>query len=434
MKQDVRAAAARVLVQVIESGRSLADALPPVQSACAEVRDAALLAELVYGTTRWYYRLDALLAQLLNKPLKSRDVDLRCLLLIGLYQLDRLALPQRVAVHETVQAVRTLNKEWARALVNAVLRGFQRGHERLDESIADNPVARYAHPAWLIGQLQADWPDVWPDILSANNARPPFSLRVNRQRLTREEYLDLLAGRDIHAEPLSWTVQGVRLPGALPVADLPGFAHGDVSVQDGAAQLAAGLLQAASGQRVLDACAAPGGKTAAILEGTPGVCVTAVDINAGRLSRVGENLARLGLQAELLAGDAGRPADWWDGRLYERILLDVPCSATGVIRRHPDIKLLRRQTDIAPLVERQSIMLHALWPLLAPGGMLLYCTCSVLAVENTGQIGHFLEQHRDAMEVPIEARWGRGCRPGRQVLPGEDEMDGFYFACVHKRS
>ncbi|HUT41643.1 MAG TPA: 16S rRNA (cytosine(967)-C(5))-methyltransferase RsmB [Gammaproteobacteria bacterium] len=434
MKQDVRAAAARVLAQVIASGRSLSDALPPIQSAFADGRDAALLQELVYGTARWYFRLNALLEQLLRKPLKPRDLDVRCLLLAGLYQLDQLALPQRVAVHETVQAVRTLDKEWSRALVNAVLRNFQRDRERLAGVIEGNPVALYAHPAWLIEQLQVDWPESWRDILSANNARPPFSVRVNRLRMTRDEYLELLAERAIEAKPLAWSEQGVRLSSPRPVDALPGFVRGDISVQDGAAQLAAGLLQAAPGQRVLDACAAPGGKTAHILEMAPSAFVTAVDIDAGRLARVGENLARLGLRAKLLAGDAGNPDGWWDSRPFDRILLDVPCSATGVIRRHPDIKLLRRQADIAQLVKRQADILHAVWPLLAPGGMLLYCTCSVLVAENAGQAGRFLGQHGDAVEVPIEAGWGHGCEHGRQVLPGEDEMDGFYFACLHKRS
>jgi len=434
MKPDVRAAAARVLAQVLASGRSLADALPPFQSAFTDARDAALLQELAYGTTRWYFRLNALLELLLSKPLKARDLDIRCLLLNGLYQLDQLALPQRVAVNETVQAVRALDKDWASALVNAVLRSFQRDREQLNSAITGNPAALHAHPAWLIDTLQVDWPQYWQDILSANNERPPFSLRVNRQRITRDEYLQLLAECAMPAEPLAWTGQGVRLSGPVPVGSLPGFSHGDVSVQDGAAQLAAGLLQLVPGQRVLDACAAPGGKTAHILETEPTACVTAVDIDAARLSRVGENLARLGLQAELVVGDAGNPAGWWDGRTFERILLDVPCTATGVVRRHPDIKLLRRHDDVAKLITRQSAIMNAMWPLLASGGMLLYCTCSVLAAENSRQVGDFLDQIGDAMEVPIAAAWGHGCEHGRQILPGEDEMDGFYFACLRKNN
>ncbi|MEZ5541239.1 MAG: 16S rRNA (cytosine(967)-C(5))-methyltransferase RsmB [Pseudomonadota bacterium] len=434
MKQDVRAAAARALAQVVGRGRSLADILSPLQSACTDGRDAALLAELVYGTARWYFRLDALLGRLLKKPLRSRDLDVHCLLLVGLYQLEQLAVPQRVAVHESVQAVRSLDKEWARALVNAVLRGYQREHVRLNAVIAGDPAARYAHPDWLIGRLQADWPDHWQDILQANNERPPLCLRVNSRRMTRAEYLELLEERAMPAAPLAWTTHGIRLNAAVPVESLPGFGQGAVSVQDGAAQLAAGLLHLAPGQRVLDACAAPGGKTAHILELEPAARVTAVDVDADRLARVAENLDRLGQRAELRCGDAGAPASWWDGQAFERILLDAPCSATGVIRRHPDIKLLRRPDDIERLAGQQAAILDAVWPLLAPGGMLLYCTCSVLATENVAQVGNFLMHHGDATELPILADWGHGCESGRQVLPGEDGMDGFYFACLHKRT
>ena len=431
MKLDARACAARVLVRVISGGRSLADALPDVLQSVTDVRQRALIQELSYGTLRWYYRLDALLQRLLQKPLKQRDADVRCVLLTGLYQLDQLAMPQRVAVNETVQATRALNKQWASGLVNAVLRNYQRQAAELDEVIAAEEVARYAHPAWLVERLQSDWPHDWERMLVANNARPPFSLRVNRQRMTRAEYMETLADQLLGAVPLEHTVTGVKLEKPVPVEMLPGFTAGYVSVQDGAAQLAAGLLDLHPGQRVLDACAAPGGKTAHILEAERGLAmVTAVDVEPRRLSRIGENLARLSLHADLVQGDAGEPSAWWDGQGYDRILLDVPCSATGVIRRHPDIKLLRKPADIAHLVSTQARLLQAMWPLLSPGGMLLYCTCSVLADENSGQIASFLKTHADAAELPIDAVWGRECRHGRQVFPGENEMDGFYFACL----
>jgi 16S rRNA (cytosine967-C5)-methyltransferase len=397
----------------------------------ADPRQRALVQELSYGTLRWYYRLDALLQRLLQKPLKQRDADVRCVLLAGLYQLDQLAMPQRVAINETVQATRALNKQWASGLVNAVLRNYQRQAAELDEAVAAEDVAGYAHPGWLIERLQSDWPRDWEHMLMANNARPPFSLRVNRQRMTRAEYVEMLADHSLGAVPLEHTVTGVRLEKPVPVEMLPGFTAGYVSVQDGAAQLAAGLLDLHPGQRVLDACAAPGGKTAHILESERGLAVvTAVDVKPRRLTRIGENLSRLSLHANLVQGDAGEPSAWWDGQVYDRILLDVPCSATGVIRRHPDIKLLRKPADIAHLVSTQARLLRALWPLLSSGGMLLYCTCSVLADENSGQIASFLETHADAAELPIAAVWGRECRHGRQVFPGEDEMDGFYFACV----
>ena len=431
MTLDARACAARVLVRVITDGRSLSDVLPAAVQPLADPRQRALVQELSYGTLRWYYRLDALLQRLLQKPLKQRDADVRCLLLTGLYQLDQLAMPQRVAVNETVQATRALNKQWASGLVNAVLRNYQRQAAELDEAVAAEDDAGYAHPAWLIERLQSDWPRYWEHILMANNARPPFSLRVNRQRMTRAEYMEMLADQSLGAVPLEHTVTGIKLEKPVPVEMLPGFAAGYVSVQDGAAQLAAGLLDLHPGQRVLDACAAPGGKTAHILESERGLAmVTAVDVEPRRLTRVGENLSRLSLHANLVQGDAGEPSDWWDGQGYDRILLDVPCSATGVIRRHPDIKLLRKPADIAHLVLTQARLLQAMWPLLSSGGMLLYCTCSVLADENSGQIASFLETHADAAELPIAAVWGRECRHGRQVFPGEDEMDGFYFACL----
>jgi 16S rRNA (cytosine967-C5)-methyltransferase len=431
MKTDVRACAARVLVQVISDGRSLSDVLPAAAQQLADPRQRALLQELCYGTLRWYYRLDALLQRLLKKPLKQRDADVRCVLLVGLYQLDQLAMPQRVAVNETVQATHALNKQWASGLVNGVLRNYQRQAAELEAGVAAEFVSGYAHPAWLIEQLQFDWPNDWEQILTANNARPPFSLRVNRQRITRAEYLETLAGQSLGANLLKYTSSGVQLDKPVPVDVLPGFSAGYVSVQDGAAQLAAGLLDLAPGQRVLDACAAPGGKTAHILESQPDLAmVTAVDIEPRRLTRIEENLSRLSLHASQIAGDVAAPSAWWDGKRYDRILLDVPCSASGVIRRHPDIKLLRKPGDITKLVSAQARLLQAMWPLLSSGGMLLYCTCSVLAVENSQQIAAFLETQEDAAEVKIDAVWGRECQHGRQIFPGENEMDGFYFACL----
>ena len=434
MIDDPRALAAQVLVRVVREGRSLTEVLPQLQANCSDARDAALLQELVYGTLRWYYRLAALLRSLLRKPLRSRDSDIHGLLLIGLYQLGWLAVPERVAVHETVQAVHRLGKDWASGLVNAVLRGYQREQAKLDAQARRDTVAAYAHPAWLIGRLQADWPGHWRAILDANNERPPMCLRVNRQRLTRQEYLEQLSAAGLGARPVAHARQGICLDRAVSVQQLPGFASGSVSVQDAAAQLAAELLAPQTGQHVLDACAAPGGKAAHLLELQPDIRLDALDIDARRLERVAETLGRLGLHARLLAADAGAVAEWWDGEPYQCILLDAPCSASGVIRRHPDIKLLRRESDIAGLIERQAQLLAALWPLLAAGGMLLYCTCSVLADENSMQVTRFLQNRADAELLPIPASWGHECSPGRQILPGENAMDGFYFACIRKRT
>ena len=432
MTVDARAVAARVLVRIIVEGHSLSKALPDALQPVTDGRQRALIQELSYGTLRWYFRLDAMLVQLMRKPLKQRDADLHCLLLTGLYQLDQLAMPQRVAVHETVQATRALGKDWASGLVNGVLRNYQRRAAVLEAAICENPQACHAHPGWLIDRLQSDWPDHWPAILAANNERPPFSLRVNRQRVTRDEYLDMLAEQSLEATRLA-VPEGIQLDRPVPVEALPGFSEGIVSVQDGAAQLAAGLLALEPAQRVLDACAAPGGKTAHILEsGIELAGLTAIDIDASRLQRVAENLSRLGLHAELVEADAVMPSTWWDGVHYDRILLDAPCTATGVIRRHPDIKLLRKQDDVAALVSRQQALLQSLWLLLTPGGMLLYSTCSVLAAENSEQVERFLGLQADATEIPVNASWGHACKHGRQFLPGENGMDGFYFACLHK--
>ncbi|HYQ71192.1 MAG TPA: 16S rRNA (cytosine(967)-C(5))-methyltransferase RsmB, partial [Gammaproteobacteria bacterium] len=417
----------------VEGGQSLPGALAVELPALSDRRMRALAQELSYGTLRWYYRLDSLLAQLLPKPLKSREVDLRCLLLAGLYQMDSMALPQRVAVNETVQATRALNKRWASGMVNAVLRNFQRHGDELEAAIASTEQSRYAHPAWFIDRLRADWPGEWEAVLKANNTRPPFSLRVNRSRMSREAYLEMLAGEGLAAVPLEHTSHGIVLERAVQVEDLPGFSEGLVTVQDGAAQLAAGLLQLDAGQRVLDACAAPGGKTSHILETVTQLSdVTALDIDAGRQERTTATLKRLSFQAGVVLGDAAEPESWWDGSRYDRILLDAPCSATGVIRRHPDIKLLRKLNDMVSLVDRQSDILRALWPLLVPGGILLYCTCSVLAEENSRQVKRFLQTHADAAEMPLGAVWGHRCEYGTQILPGENEMDGFYFACLCK--
>jgi 16S rRNA (cytosine967-C5)-methyltransferase len=431
---NARARAAQVLDLVISGRRSLNDALTVGLQEVADARERALIQELAYGSLRWYYQLDAMLQCLLNKPLKKRDSDLRCLLLAGLYQLTRMALPSHVAVNETVQAARALDKAWATGLVNAVLRGCQRRKAQLEADIAASPVALYAHPGWLIERLEQDWPDDWEAILQAGNLRPPLSLRVNRQQTTRADYLALLQREGIKAAPLAHTPYGIKVKVPVPVSALPGFDAGLVSVQDAAAQLAAGLLELEPGLHVLDACAAPGGKTAHILESEPGLAsVTAIDIDERRLHLIETNLARLDLDARVLHADAAEPGSWCDGHSYERILLDVPCSATGVIRRHPDIKLLRRPADIASLVARQAQLLGGLWPLLPAGGMLLYTTCSVLADENERQIGSFLEDHPDAVEQEITASWGRRCARGRQILPGEDDMDGFYFACMRKQ-
>ncbi|HFE32048.1 MAG TPA: 16S rRNA (cytosine(967)-C(5))-methyltransferase RsmB, partial [Gammaproteobacteria bacterium] len=320
-------------------------------------------------------------------------------------------------------------------LVNAVLRNFQRQAEELLAAADASEPGRWAHPQWLIDSVRTAWPDDWQRILTANNERAPMTLRVNVRQQSRDDYLQRLEQAGIDAEATTHSDGGIRLRSPCDVTQLPGFSEGAVSVQDEAAQLAAQLLDVRPGQRVLDVCAAPGGKTAHILERSDDIALLAVDIEARRLQRVTDNLQRLGLQAEVREGDARRPDDWWDGRPFERILLDAPCSASGVIRRHPDIKLLRRPGDIETLLELQGEILRAIWPLLAPGGMLLYATCSVLPQENQQRVAAFLAEQPDAEGRPLEADWGRASGIGRQILPGGvAQMDGFYYACLHKRA
>jgi 16S rRNA (cytosine967-C5)-methyltransferase len=429
---NARAVAARALGQVLGEGRSLATALPPALGRLAP-RDRGLLQELCHGVCRWYPQLDALLGRLLARPLATTEPTVRALLLIGLYQLWHLRVPEHAAVAETVAATRQLRKSWAAGLTNAVLRTALRRRAELTTALDADPAARAAHPRWLLDRLRRDWPDHCPAIVAANNARPPLVLRVNRGRSDGERYRRTLAESGRIAEPVPGVASALVLAEPIDATALPGFAEGCVSVQDAAGQLAAPLLEVGPGQRVLDACAAPGGKTGHLLECEPSLDLTALDRDADRLEQVGDNLRRLGLTARLIAGDARRPADWWDGAPYDRILVDAPCSATGVIRRHPDIKLLRRERDIAALAERQSAILAGLWPLLRPGGRLLYATCSVLRQENEQVIGAFLARHPDARERPIAADWGHPLPRGRQILPGETDMDGFYYAGLTKR-
>lgn len=429
---NVRVVGARVLHQVIYSGQSLTTVLPAAAAQVA-AQDRGLLQEICYGALRWYHQLSYLLKKLLDKPLKAREHELYALLIMGLYQLEYLRLPAYAAVSETVNAARVLGKPWAAGLVNAVLRNFQRRRTALLAELGEDTSLRTSHPPWLFDRLQQDWPDDWGAIVAANNIRPPLHLRVNHRRLSRADYLQHLSAAGFAAVATPYAPAGITLKEACDVTILPGFDKGWISVQDSAAQLAATLLGLAPHLRILDACAAPGGKTAHILESEPRLNqVVAVDEDAGRLQRLNDNLARLGLTARTRIGDIQHPETWWDGVLFDRILLDAPCSATGVIRRHPDIKLLRTAADPMRLAARQLALLQRLWPMLAPGGLLVYATCSVLKQENENVVMQFLAAQDDAWERPITAPWGRPCTVGRQILPGEADMDGFFYACLNK--
>ena len=431
--KPVRLLAVQTLMRVLQDDLTLTQALEQAARECTDPRDAALLSELCYGTLRWQPRLEALLARMLERPLKAADRDLGLLLILGLYQLAYLRVPPHAAVQQTVEACRGLGKDWAAGLTNALLRRYQREREALEAALASDPVAHYAHPAWFIEELQRDWPGHWQGMLEAGNQRPPLTLRVNRRRASRDAYLATLTRQGIAARACAYSDDGVSLDTPMDVSALPGFADGLCSVQDEGAQLAGVLLDAAPGMRVLDACAAPGGKTCHLLEHHADlVGLVAVELEARRAARIRDNLERLKLSAEVVVADAAQPARWWDGRPFERILLDAPCSASGVVRRHPDVKARRTPAEVAAAVGLQARLLAALWPLLAPRGKLLYVTCSVFQRENARQLEGFLAGHADAEALPLAADWGQVTGPGRQVLTGEGGMDGFYYACLQK--
>jgi 16S rRNA (cytosine967-C5)-methyltransferase len=427
-----RVLAVQALMAVAVEDQTLTQAADAAAASCSDPRDAALVKELCYGVLRWQPRLEAWLAKLLQRPLKPADQDLKFLLLLGLYQLAYLRIPDHAAVQQTVEACRALDKSWAASLTNAVLRRFQREREVVEAAVADDPQARYAHPQWFIEELKRDWPAHWQTMLEAGNERPPFTLRVNRRVQGRDAYLEKLSGLGLAAQACEHSPDGVNLGVPMDVKLLPGFAEGAVSVQDEGAQLAEALLDVRDGMRVLDACAAPGGKTCHLLE-RHDLAMTAVELEARRAQRIRENLTRLKLEAQLKVADAAKVQEWWDGEAYHRILLDAPCSASGVVRRHPDVKLRRTPGEVATAAGLQARLLDALWPLLAPGGKLLYVTCSVFQRENAAQIAAFLGGHPDAAALPLQTGWGVTAGAGQQVLTGQGGMDGFYYACLEKR-
>ena len=430
-KCNIRALAAKSLERIAVDGWSLHDALS-AEDTVLTARDQALLREIVYGVCRYYWQLDFFMAQLLSKPLKPNETLVKHLIYIGIYQLMFCRLPAYAAVAETVAASQMLQKAWATKFINAVLRQFQRQQEVLQAAVSQHPVAYYSHPEWLITSIQQAWPEEYQTILQANNQQAPLTLRVNRQQFTLAAYLEQLQQQGISATAHRDVPYGICLDQPLSVGELPQFWEGACSIQDGASQLVEALLDLQPQQRVLDACAAPGGKTTLLLEAQPGLHVVAIEHNLKRLSKIQENLKRLKLSANIKHGDCLNPQAWWDQQLFDRILLDAPCSATGVIRRHPDIKLLRRKSDIALLAATQLAMLQALWPLLNVGGRLLYTTCSILPEENEAVIAAFLQEQTDAREVVISLPGAKSRTLGIQILPGEANMDGFYYALLER--
>ncbi len=427
---SVRAAAAQILAQILQSKGSLSSLLPAIQMQVAE-KDRPLLQELCFGTCRYQPQLSAYVECLVDKPLRAKDSDIQALLLLGLYQLLHTRIPDHAALGETVEVTRFLKKPWATNLVNGVLRKFQRDKTKLDKLLAQNLAFQTNHPAWLDGVLRKNWPDQLEQIIAANNSHPPFTLRINTKKINRNDYLALLKELEIEAIATQFSPYGITLEQACDPRKLPLFSEGLISVQDEAAQLSADLLQLSPNLRVLDACCAPGGKTGHMLEVEPNLQVTALDADERRLGRVRENLTRLGVNANIICGD-GTAKDWWDGELFDRILLDAPCSATGIIRRHPDIKVLRTPEELDKLGELQIKLLNNLWSLLKPGGILVYATCSVMPKENSQMIETFLKRQPQAICEVFNAEWGIVQAYGRQLLPSAEGHDGFYYARLKK--
>ncbi len=422
-----RLAAARVLDAVLHRGRSLkgefANALPKL----ADPRDRALVEAICFAALRGRARYAAALDGWMAKPLGQRDAPLRALLYAGFAQIDALRLPAHAAVDATVEAARALGRTHQAGMVNALLR------RALREGLPAADPAQ-AWPAWLLDEVRRDWPAQADALLAASATAAPLWLRVNRQTATRDAALRDLQAAGIAATAHAVLPEALRIEDSMAVADLPGFDAGRLSVQDGSAQAVADALAPAPGARVLDACAAPGGKAAHLLERDPSLRLTALDVDPRRLRRTAETLKRVGVDATVVLKtvDATNLAAWWDGTPFDAVLIDAPCSATGIVRRQPDILLHRQPADIDALVSTQAWLLDALWPVVAPGGVLVYATCSILARENAGQIDAFLARTADAAAEPLDDRFGHPAGAGRQRLPGEDGMDGFFYARLRK--
>jgi len=431
---NIRALAAQCTFAVVDQGKSLSEELPKQQLKAAP-KDKGLLQELCYGVLRFLPELEHDVRQLMDKPLTGKQRLFHFLILVGIYQFKYTRIPDHATVGETVAAAQTLKNKRLKGLINAVLRNFQRQQVDKSTEVTNKPLPdaiTYNHPSWFIKKVQAAYPQQWQNILEANQQKPPMWLRVNQQHNSVEQYLLLLEQEEINVSCLDEFSGAIQLTSAQDVNNLPGFAQGWISVQDGAAQQAALILNSQTGDNVLDCCAAPGGKTCHILELTNNITMTAIDLVEQRLLRVNENLTRLNLHAKVITGDAANPQDWWDGKQFDRILLDAPCSGTGVIRRHPDIKWLRKASDIDVLTQLQQQILTSIWPLLKVGGTLVYATCSVLPEENSAQISTFLAANTNAELVSIVQGNLNTAQVGWQILPNEKGMDGFYYAKIIK--
>ena len=427
-KLTTRAVSARILAAVY-GGESLVRALPKgLESLSGE--DRPLVQELVYGTLREWPRLEGITSQLLRKPPRSKDADILCLIFTGIHQLSALNVPSHAAVGETVEAAKSLGKSWATGLINGCLRNYQRQKDDLENHLA--PHQKHALPKWLWKQICDQWPNQAEAIARASRTHPPMTLRVNLQRVSREDYIAQLLHADIPVTSHPHIATAITLQAPKPVSSIPGFQEGWSSVQDASAQLAAQFLQPINQESIFDACAAPGGKTCHLLERAPEAQVLAADISSQRLVGVQENSARLDLPLEVAVLDASQAAATLLPKQFDAVLADVPCSATGVIRRNPDIKVTRKATDIESFSQQQREILTGLWPLVKPGGRLLYVTCSLLNAENDEIIAATQSNLPQCEVMPLSGKPGFKTRLGWQTLPSLEDGDGLYFSLLQK--
>ncbi|ETI59788.1 16S rRNA (cytosine(967)-C(5))-methyltransferase RsmB [Marinomonas profundimaris] len=438
IQHSARQVAIEVITNILLQQGSLSTQLARHQLEVAS-EHIPLLKELCFGVCRQYPKLNSIALHLLAHPFEEKDTDLYATLLLGLYQLTYMNTPDHAAVNETVEACRLLKKDWATKLMNAVLRRYQREVDEIEEELEAMPSVEYNQPKWFVKRLNKHWPDQLEEIIEASNTHPPMCIRVNESRVSRETYKSQLLEKGIKATEGAFSSSALYLRNAVRVTELPNFEEGFVSVQDEAAQLSANILSPKAGDKVLDACAAPGGKTGHLLEKAEGLVLTAVELEPWRMEKIESNLERLGYSATLICADAGELDTWWDGEHFDKILLDVPCSATGVIRRNPDIKINRKPADIDELVLIQREILNSVWTTLKSGGFMLYATCSLMPEENEQQITHFLANQQDASEVPLNTlseesalEWGIPVSHGRQLFPNLEGHDGFYYCLLKK--
>ena len=429
---NARMLGARAVQQVIQQQRSLTDVLPEILQSGDE-RQGALIHQLTAGTLRYWWPLSAIIDALLKKPLKPKDFDIYCLTAVGIYQINHTRIPEHAIVSETVNAVKALSKPWAKNLVNALLRNYQRDKDSLDQQFSRSECFNTSHPQWMIDTLKQDWPQAWQNILSQNNKRAPLTLRVNQQQINTEQAIKMLSEIEVDAVKTRSAPDGLTVDGKTKIWQSPLWQQAKFSVQDESAQLVGYAVALKPAMKVLDACAAPGGKTAHLLEIEPGIDLLALELKAARITRMRENLKRLKLSAQIKQADASHLDEWWQGELYDLVIIDAPCSGSGVIRKHPDIKHLRHPQDITQNVETQRRILDKLWSVLKVGGKMLYCTCSVFRSENDQQASWLLECKPDAIHIELPEEYGLSIKFGRQRLPGVDDSDGFYYACFEKR-